>query len=97
MRLALADLVVLPGRSGIELGGAAEAVPGQDLCGIDQGGASDFVDVAALTNTCHVAADLTWAAALAANAGVDAAILPFNAEPCELDEPFKEFSLLFGN
>ncbi len=41
---------------------------------------SDFGDVPALANTYHVAADLAGAAALAVNAGVDVAMLPFNAE-----------------
>jgi beta-glucosidase len=41
---------------------------------------SDFGDVPALANTYHVAADLAGAAALAINAGVDMAMLPFNAD-----------------
>ena len=41
---------------------------------------SDFGDVPALANTYHVAADLAGAAALAVNAGVDMAMLPFNAD-----------------
>jgi beta-glucosidase len=41
---------------------------------------SDFGDVPALANTYHVAADLAGAAALAVNAGVDVAMLPFNAD-----------------
>ncbi len=41
---------------------------------------SDFGDVPALANTYHVASDLAGAAALAVNAGVDVAMLPFNAE-----------------
>ena len=41
---------------------------------------SDFGDVPALASTYHVAADLAGAAALAVNAGVDVAMLPFNAE-----------------
>jgi beta-glucosidase len=41
---------------------------------------SDYGDVPALANNYHVAADLAGAAALAVNAGVDVAMLPFNAE-----------------
>src|SRR6266567_4863176 len=41
---------------------------------------SDFGDVPALATTYHMAADLAGAAALAINAGVDVAMLPFNAE-----------------
>ncbi len=41
---------------------------------------SDFGDVGALVNAYHVAPDLAGAAALAVNAGVDMAMLPFNAE-----------------
>jgi beta-glucosidase len=41
---------------------------------------SDFGDVPALANSYHVAADLAGAAALAVNAGVDMAMLPFNAD-----------------
>ena len=41
---------------------------------------SDFGDVPALAGTYHVAADLAGAAALAVNAGVDMAMLPFNAD-----------------
>jgi beta-glucosidase len=41
---------------------------------------SDFGDVPALANTYHVASDLAGAAALAVNAGVDMAMLPFNAD-----------------
>src|SRR5215471_2613494 len=41
---------------------------------------SDFGDVPALATAYHVAADLAGAAALAANAGVDMAMLPFNAD-----------------
>src|SRR5947209_850831 len=41
---------------------------------------SDYGDVPALASTYHVAADLAGAAALAVNAGVDVAMLPFNAE-----------------
>jgi len=41
---------------------------------------SDFGDVRALAGTYHVAADLAGAAALAVNAGVDMAMLPFNAD-----------------
>jgi len=41
---------------------------------------SDFGDVPALANTYHVAADLAGAAALAVNAGVDMAMLPFNVD-----------------
>jgi beta-glucosidase len=41
---------------------------------------SDFGDVPALANAYHVAPDLAGAAALAINAGVDMAMLPFNAE-----------------
>jgi beta-glucosidase len=40
---------------------------------------SDFGDVPALANTYHIASDLAGAAALAVNAGVDMAMLPFNA------------------
>ena len=41
---------------------------------------SDFGDVPALASTYHVAPDLAGAAALAINAGVDMAMLPFNAD-----------------
>src|SRR5215475_3469192 len=41
---------------------------------------SDFGDVPALATTYHMAPDLAGAAALAINAGVDMAMLPFNAE-----------------
>ena len=41
---------------------------------------SDFGDVPALATAYHVAADLAGAAALAVNAGVDMAMLPFNAD-----------------
>jgi beta-glucosidase len=41
---------------------------------------SDYGDVGALATTYHVAADLAGAAALAINAGVDVAMLPFNAD-----------------
>src|SRR5215467_10511540 len=41
---------------------------------------SDFGDVPALATTYHMASDLAGAAALAINAGVDVAMLPFNAE-----------------
>src|SRR5258708_16824640 len=41
---------------------------------------SDFGDVPALATTYHVASDLAGAAALAVNAGVDMAMLPFNAD-----------------
>jgi beta-glucosidase len=41
---------------------------------------SDYGDVGALATTYHMAADLAGAAALAINAGVDMAMLPFNAE-----------------
>ena len=41
---------------------------------------SDFGDVPALATTYHMAPDLAGAAALAINAGVDVAMLPFNAE-----------------
>ncbi|MBV9451485.1 MAG: glycoside hydrolase family 3 C-terminal domain-containing protein [Streptosporangiaceae bacterium] len=41
---------------------------------------SDYGDVPALATTYHVAADLAGAAALAINAGVDVAMLPFNAD-----------------
>src|SRR5215813_11105714 len=41
---------------------------------------SDFGDVPALANTYHIAPDLAGAAAIAINAGVDVAMLPFNAE-----------------
>src|SRR5262245_11703965 len=41
---------------------------------------SDFGDVPALANTYHIAPDLAGAAALAINAGVDMAMLPFNAD-----------------
>src|SRR5215467_7026133 len=41
---------------------------------------SDFGDVPALATTYHVASDLAGAAALAINAGVDMAMLPFNAD-----------------
>src|SRR5262249_58046752 len=42
---------------------------------------SDFGDVPALAGTYHVAADLAGAAALAVNAGVDMAMLPFKRGP----------------
>ena len=41
---------------------------------------SDYGDVGALATTYHMAADLAGAAALAINAGVDMAMLPFNAD-----------------
>jgi beta-glucosidase len=41
---------------------------------------SDYGDVPALASTYHMASDLAGAAALAINAGVDVAMLPFNAE-----------------
>jgi beta-glucosidase len=41
---------------------------------------SDFGDVPALATTYHMAPDLAGAAALAINAGVDVAMLPFNAD-----------------
>ena len=41
---------------------------------------SDYGDVPALATTYHMAADLKGAAALAINAGVDMAMLPFNAD-----------------
>jgi beta-glucosidase len=41
---------------------------------------SDYGDVPAIANTYHMASDLAGAAALAINAGVDVAMLPFNAE-----------------
>jgi beta-glucosidase len=41
---------------------------------------SDFGDVPALASTYHMAPDLAGAAALAINAGVDMAMLPFNAD-----------------
>jgi beta-glucosidase len=41
---------------------------------------SDYGDVPALATTYHIASDLAGAAALAINAGVDMAMLPFNAE-----------------
>src|SRR5690348_3389153 len=41
---------------------------------------SDYGDVPALATTYHVAPDLAGAAALAINAGVDMAMLPFNAD-----------------
>jgi beta-glucosidase len=41
---------------------------------------SDYADVPALATTYHVAPDLAGAAALAINAGVDVAMLPFNAD-----------------
>jgi beta-glucosidase len=41
---------------------------------------SDFGDVPAIATTYHMAPDLAGAAALAINAGVDVAMLPFNAE-----------------
>ncbi len=41
---------------------------------------SDFGDVPALASTYHMAPDLAGAAALAVNAGVDMAMLPFNAD-----------------
>src|SRR6266700_3921192 len=41
---------------------------------------SDYGDVPALASTYHLASDLAGAAALAINAGVDIAMLPFNAE-----------------
>src|SRR5215472_14350076 len=41
---------------------------------------SDFGDVPALATTYHMASDLAGAAALAINAGVDMAMLPFNAD-----------------
>ncbi len=41
---------------------------------------SDYADVPALASTYHMASDLAGAAALAVNAGVDMAMLPFNAD-----------------
>src|ERR1700745_3448643 len=41
---------------------------------------SDYGDVPALATTYHVASDLAGAAALAINAGVDVAMVPFNAD-----------------
>jgi beta-glucosidase len=41
---------------------------------------SDYADVPALATTYHLASGLAGAAALAVNAGVDMAMLPFNAE-----------------
>jgi beta-glucosidase len=41
---------------------------------------SDYGDVGALATTYHMAPDLAGAAALAINAGVDVAMLPFNAD-----------------
>ena len=41
---------------------------------------SDYGDVPALATTYHMAAGLAGAAALAINAGVDMAMLPFNAD-----------------
>jgi beta-glucosidase len=41
---------------------------------------SDYGDVPALATTYHVASDLAGAIALAVNAGVDMAMLPFNAD-----------------
>ena len=41
---------------------------------------SDYGDVSALASTYHIAPDLAGAAAIAINAGVDVAMLPFNAE-----------------
>ena len=41
---------------------------------------SDYGDVPALASTYHMASDLAGAAALAINAGVDVAMLPFNAD-----------------
>jgi beta-glucosidase len=41
---------------------------------------SDYADVPALASTYHMASDLAGAAALAINAGVDVAMLPFNAD-----------------
>jgi beta-glucosidase len=41
---------------------------------------SDYGDVSALATTYHMAPDLAGAAALAINAGVDVAMLPFNAD-----------------
>src|SRR5215469_16468969 len=41
---------------------------------------SDYGDVPALASTYHVASDLAGAAALAIDAGVDVAMLPFNAQ-----------------
>jgi beta-glucosidase len=41
---------------------------------------SDYGDVPALATTYHMASDLAGAAALAINAGVDVAMLPFNAQ-----------------
>ena len=41
---------------------------------------SDYGDVGAIATTYHMASDLAGAAALAINAGVDVAMLPFNAE-----------------
>src|SRR5258708_25951451 len=52
----------------------------RDRLGFKGGVISDYGDVPALASTYHMAADLAGAAALAINAGVDIAILPFNAE-----------------
>jgi len=41
---------------------------------------SDYGDVPALASTYHIAPDLAGAAAIAINAGVDVAMLPFNAD-----------------
>jgi len=41
---------------------------------------SDYGDVPALATTYHIASDLAGAAAIAINAGVDMAMLPFNAD-----------------
>jgi beta-glucosidase len=41
---------------------------------------SDFGDVPALANTYHIAPDLAGAIAMAVNAGLDMAMLPFNAD-----------------
>jgi len=41
---------------------------------------SDYGDVPALFNTYHLASDLAGAAAIGINAGIDVAMLPFNAE-----------------
>src|SRR5581483_2732772 len=41
---------------------------------------SDFGDVGALATTYHMAPDLAVAAALAINAGIDVAMLPYNAD-----------------
>jgi beta-glucosidase len=52
----------------------------RDHLGFDGVVISDYGDVPALATTYHMAADLAGAAALAINAGVDMAMLPFNAD-----------------